>query len=60
MCYFGSIHLEATQILADCMANAGMRGFVGKTCMDCNSPDYYKDLSAKTAIEDTKALIKYI
>jgi guanine deaminase len=60
ICYFGSIHLEATQILADCMATAGMRGFVGKTCMDCNSPDYYRDVSAKTAIEDTKALIKYI
>jgi hypothetical protein len=27
------------------MATAGMRGYVGKTCMDCNSPDYYRDVS---------------
>jgi uncharacterized membrane protein len=40
-CYYGTIHLKATKILAHVVATLGQRAFVGKVNMDRNSPDYY-------------------
>lgn len=40
-CYFASIQVQANLVLAECLAEAGQRAFVGKVCMDCNAPDFY-------------------
>lgn len=34
ICFYGTIHLEATKLLADLIEKSGMRGWVGKVCMD--------------------------
>ena len=46
--YFSTIHMEASQILAEACLNAGQRAFIGKVVMDDPSqcPDYYRDNSA--------------
>lgn len=59
---FASIHLEATQLLADISLEKGLRALVGKTAMDDPAvcPDFYRDASAGAALEGTEALIEYI
>lgn len=39
--YFGTIHTEATKVLAEECLKQGMRALVGKVCMDMNAPEYY-------------------
>ena len=60
--YFGTIHLEATQRLADICLAKGQRGLVGKVAMDnpAECPDFYRDASTERGLEDTRALIQYI
>jgi guanine deaminase len=41
--YFGTIDVAATKILADVCVAKGQRGFVGKVCMDRNSPQNYSE-----------------
>jgi guanine deaminase len=41
--YYGSIHGEATKILADLCLEKGQRALVGKCNMTRNAPDYYRD-----------------
>jgi guanine deaminase len=57
--YFSTIHLEATKILADCMEKYGQRGYVGKVCMNRNSPDYYIE-THDSCVNDNNELIKYL
>jgi len=59
---FATIHLEATQMLADISLEKGLRALVGKTAMDdpAACPDFYRDRSAGAALEGTEALIEYI
>jgi len=60
--YYGTIHLEATCLLAEiCMAK-GQRALVGKVAMDnpAECPDFYRDPSATSALDDTRALIEHI
>jgi guanine deaminase len=57
--YFSTIHLEATKVLADCMKKYGQRGYVGKVCMDRNSPDYYIE-THESCIKDNIELIEYL
>ncbi|KAL4075452.1 hypothetical protein J3A83DRAFT_4356789 [Scleroderma citrinum] len=59
-CYYATLHLEATKILADVIHEKGQRAFVGKCNMDRNSPDYYVEPSAEESLESTEALIDYI
>jgi len=57
--YFASLHLEPSVQLARAMKRLGQRGFVGKVCMDRNSPpDYSMDAAAN--VSDTKGLIERI
>lgn len=53
ICYYGTIHLEATKLLVRLMNEAGMRGFVGKVCMDQNAPDWYCEESEEKSLADT-------
>ncbi len=60
--YFGTIHLAATQCLVDICMERGQRAVVGKVVMDNKDecPDYYRDASTQTAIDDTRTFIEYV
>jgi guanine deaminase len=60
--YYGTIHLEATQLLADICLTKGQRAVVGKVAMDNKDecPDFYRDRSTTSGLDDTRALIEYI
>lgn len=57
--YYGSLHGEATKILADICLEKGQRAFVGKCNMNRNAPDYYRDASAEESIRVTEEFIAY-
>ncbi|KAL4067168.1 hypothetical protein V8B97DRAFT_1874102 [Scleroderma yunnanense] len=60
-CYYGSLHLEATKILANIIHAKGQRAFVGKCNMDRND-DYpcYVEPCAAESMETMKCLIAHI
>ncbi|KAI6086971.1 guanine deaminase [Hypoxylon rubiginosum] len=58
--YYGSLHAEATNILADICLAKGQRAFVGKCNMDRNAPAYYRDASVEASLEDTEKCIAHI
>lgn len=58
-CYFASLHLEASKVLCDVCLEVGQHAFVGKVCMDRNSPDTYREASAKDSLEATRAFARY-
>jgi guanine deaminase len=60
--YFASLHLQATQILADVCLAKSQRALIGRVAMDDAQlcPDYYRDSSAQHAVEDTRAFIEYV
>lgn len=60
--YFGTVHLEATKLLADICLRKGQRALVGKVAMDNpdECPDYYRDSSVQQGLDDTRALINYV
>ncbi|MFK9091925.1 guanine deaminase [Bacillus salipaludis] len=57
--YFATVHKEASLVLAEICAEKGQRGLVGKVVMDNpeQTPDYYRDADAQTAIADTEEFI---
>ena len=60
--YFGTIHLEATALLAQLCLDKGQRALVGKVAMDApgECPDYYRDANAGEATTGTRQLIERI
>ncbi|KAI1458488.1 guanine deaminase [Annulohypoxylon moriforme] len=58
--YYGSLHAEATNILADICLAKGQRALVGKCNMNRNAPDYYRDASVETSLKDTEECIEHI
>jgi guanine deaminase len=60
--YFATIHLPATQRLAEICLARGQRALVGRVGMDHpdQCPDYYRDASAESAVADTRALIDFV
>jgi guanine deaminase len=60
--YFGSVDLQANIILAESCLRHGQRALVGKVAMDHpeTCPDYYRDASAQTAVDDTRAFIDQV
>jgi guanine deaminase len=60
--YYATIHLESTQRLVDICLEHGQRALVGKVAMDDpdGCPEYYRDLSATVAIDETIRLIEYV
>lgn len=58
--YFGSVQERANEILVDSVAKAGQRAFIGKVCMDQNSPLDYCDESCEASVQGTRNLISYI
>ncbi|KAG6853024.1 hypothetical protein C0991_007395 [Blastosporella zonata] len=59
-CYYGTLHLEATKLLADIVHSNGQRAFIGKCNMDRESPDYYVEPSVEQSIRDTKKFINHV
>jgi guanine deaminase len=57
--WFATIHLEATQILADVCRAKRQRALVGKVCMDRNAPDFYVEPTDQSA-DDADAFAMYI
>ncbi|KAL4422640.1 hypothetical protein ABPG75_008837 [Micractinium tetrahymenae] len=57
--FFATVHLEPCQLFADLLEQAGMRAFVGKPCMDRQTPPGSLE-STERAVADTEALIKYV
>lgn len=53
---FATIHRDASELLMDLMAKAGLGGYVGKVNMDRNSPDYYIE-STRESLEETERFI---
>ncbi|KAM4066978.1 amidohydrolase family protein [Hirsutella rhossiliensis] len=58
--YYGSLHGEATEILADICLDKGQRALVGKCNMNRNSPDYYRDASVDESLRVTRDCIAHI
>jgi guanine deaminase len=60
--YFATIHLPATQRLADICLRRAQRALIGQVAMDNpeQCPDYYRDLSAASAEAQTRAFIDYV
>ncbi|KAI0672953.1 guanine deaminase [Trametes maxima] len=59
-CYYGTLHLEGTKVLADVIHKYGQRAFVGKCNMNQNAPEYYVEPSAEASVNATRALIAHI
>lgn len=59
--YYATIHVPATNLLADICLARGQRALVGRVCMDSNlSPSYYRDESAEKGVSDSRESITYI
>ncbi|KAH9871865.1 hypothetical protein J1614_006123 [Plenodomus biglobosus] len=59
--YYATIHVPATNLLADICLKRGQRALVGRVCMNSDlSPEYYRDESTETSLNDSKASIDYI
>jgi len=58
-CYFATIHTEASLALANICRTEGQRAFVGKVCMDRNSPETYSEETSQS-LESTKAFVKSV
>ncbi|VBB83600.1 Putative Guanine deaminase [Podospora comata] len=58
--YFGSVHAEATKILADICLQKRQRAYVGKCNMTRNSPDFYVEKSAGDSLRETRECISYV
>lgn len=60
--YYGTIHLEATKLLADICQDKGQRAIIGKVVMDNpdECPDFYRDDSCASALDDTRIFVEYV
>lgn len=58
--YYATISVPSTNLLADLCLKYGQRAFIGRVCMDSLSPDWYRDESPETSLEDSKKTIEYI
>ncbi|KAI0975663.1 hypothetical protein F4678DRAFT_276850 [Xylaria arbuscula] len=58
--YYGSIHTEATNILADLCLEKGQRAFVGKCNMNRDAPDYYRDTTVERSLHETKECLAHM
>ncbi|AEO71038.1 uncharacterized protein THITE_2082502 [Thermothielavioides terrestris NRRL 8126] len=58
--YYGSLHGEATKILAEICLEKGQRALVGKCNMTRNAPEYYRDASVEESLRVTEECIAHI
>jgi guanine deaminase len=55
-CYFATIHVEASVLLAEIVSRAGQRAFVGKVNMDQNAPEFYIE-ATQTSLRETERFV---
>ncbi|KAK9463262.1 uncharacterized protein V1516DRAFT_667299 [Lipomyces oligophaga] len=58
--YYATVHVAGTNLLADLALEAGQRAFIGRCCMNDNSPEYYCDKSLEDAQHATNQVIQHI
>ncbi|KAK3294085.1 uncharacterized protein B0H64DRAFT_325976 [Chaetomium fimeti] len=58
--YYATIHVPATNLLADLCHERGQRALIGRVCMDQTPPAYYRDESAEASLAATRASIAHI
>jgi len=58
--YYATVHVAATNLLADVCHALGQRALVGRVCMDRMSPADYRDASPAEALRATQAVTKHI
>ena len=60
--YFATLHLPATQALADICLRRSQRALIGRVAMDNpdQCPDFYRDPSAEVAERETREFIRYV
>jgi guanine deaminase len=60
--YYATLHLPATQILADICMKRSQRALIGRVAMDDvqQCPPFYRDPSAMVAEAETRAFIGYV
>jgi guanine deaminase len=58
--YYGSLHEDATHVLASTCLKGGQRALIGKCNMNRNSPSFYCESSAEESISATKSCIHHI
>lgn len=60
-CYYATLHLEASQVLADTVHIAGQRAFIGKCNMNHASLDFYTEpCDPSASLTATHSIISYI
>ncbi|KNC46974.1 guanine deaminase [Thecamonas trahens ATCC 50062] len=57
-CMFGTLHAPASVDLARYSRDVGLRGLVGKVCMDSHAPDNYIEPSAEDSLAATKDFVR--
>ncbi|KKY13556.1 putative guanine deaminase [Diplodia seriata] len=58
--YYGSLHADATKILADLCLEKGQRALVGKCDVNQNAPDYCCAASAQESLQATKDFVAHV
>ncbi|KIO27815.1 hypothetical protein M407DRAFT_243264 [Tulasnella calospora MUT 4182] len=59
-CYYATLHLQATRVLADICHAKGQRAFIGKCNMDRHASETYQESSPAQSLADTETIISYI
>lgn len=57
--YFATIDAESTKLLARICSSRNQRAFIGKVCMDENSPDYYRE-TTEGSVESCRSVIRFL
>jgi guanine deaminase len=58
--FYATLHVDSTNLLASLCLAAGQRAFIGRCNQDSHlHPDYYRDFSAQSALDDTHKTIGY-
>ncbi|KAE9992229.1 hypothetical protein EG327_009727 [Venturia inaequalis] len=59
--YYATIHVPATNLLADLCQAKGQRAFIGRVCMNSDlSPEWYREESTEAGIKASRESIEYI
>ncbi|KKY28063.1 putative guanine deaminase [Phaeomoniella chlamydospora] len=58
--YYGSLHGEASKVLAETCIAKGQRALVGKCNMARNAPDFYRDGSSAESLRVTEEFIAHV
>jgi len=57
--YYATVHVPATNLLADICLAKGQRALVGRVCMNQMSPEYYRDESIPEAVKASRECIAH-